>query len=38
MQDAQRRMMFYENTRRLFRLPLPPDEVAAAELDRVTAP
>jgi hypothetical protein len=34
MQDLHRRMMFYENTRRLFRLPLPPDEAAGAELDR----
>jgi len=34
MPDLHRRMMFYENTRRLFRLPLPPDEEASAELDR----
>jgi hypothetical protein len=32
MEEPQRRMMLYENARRLFKLPLPPDEVAAAAL------
>jgi predicted TIM-barrel fold metal-dependent hydrolase len=33
MEEPFRRMMLYENARRLFKLPLPPDEAASAELD-----
>lgn len=33
MEEVHRRMMLYENARRLFKLPLPEDEIAAAELD-----
>lgn len=33
MDESYRRMMLYENARRLFKLPLDPDPVASAELD-----
>jgi len=37
MSEEQRRMMMYENARRLFRLDLPPDPMAAKALDALSA-